>query len=648
MTTQNAARGFGRTVKLWQTSTVKYAGFALSLLLFFVAPLAQGQAAHKKKVNSEADLPRFTYPVAGSASALLQADSATFNRFAAPVRADLESILRDYDIQDHATLRDLLETELDFQLLSGKEDSAALQTIQKIRALEDKPDAKLLSGLQDEALLKARAKTGQTSGETVTASYARFYSAAINKLPWKIVANRLRETKTDYEIKTAAMTVGWVQANIDPAVSKSHSISNELAWTLISVRAKLQLFRIPLSDQTIKAIGSYIAAHNVQKPDIWAARDVTLDASQKLTPVRIAIWDTGVDVSLFPNQTYTDPNPSKYDPHGLAFDLLNFPTHGNLFPLDHRQQQEYPGMIGLLKGFSDLQLSIDSPEATALREKVASLTASAAPTFLEETTFYAYYAHGTHVAGIAVRGNPAARIVVDRFTPDWKNVPTPPSDEIQHRFAAEAMESVAYFKKHGVRVVNMSWGEGPEDFEGVLEKNGIGKDAAEREALAHKYYNIDREGLLAAFKSAPEILFICAAGNSNSSADFTEQIPSSFKLPNLLTVGAVDSAGEEASFTTYGETVVVDANGYEVESYVPGGRRLRLSGTSMASPNAVNLAAKLLALDPSLTPTQVIDLIRRGATPSADGRLHLIDPKSSVDLLESKQRVRSTGQGQRE
>ncbi|MGB9069829.1 MAG: S8 family serine peptidase [Candidatus Acidiferrales bacterium] len=75
-------------------------------------------------------------------------------------------------------------------------------------------------------------------------------------------------------------------------------------------------------------------------------------------------------------------------------------------------------------------------------------------------------------------------------------------------------------------------------------------------------------------------------------------------------------------FTSYGDTVVVDADGFEVESYVPGGARLKLSGTSMASPNVVNLAAKLFALDPSLTPAQAIGLIEQGATTRENGRLH--------------------------
>jgi subtilisin family serine protease len=62
---------------------------------------------------------------------------------------------------------------------------------------------------------------------------------------------------------------------------------------------------------------------------------------------------------------------------------------------------------------------------------------------------------------------------------------------------------------------------------------------------------------------------------------------------------------------------------------------MKKSGTSMASPNVANLAAKLIALDPSLTPVRVIELIKKGATTSEDGRLHLINPSASVALLKA-------------
>jgi hypothetical protein len=71
-------------------------------------------------------------------------------------------VLNDYDIQDRATLRSLLNVRASLQLLAG-DDKGALATLAQIRDLEDKPDAKLLSGLRTKAMIAAHAETGQTS-----------------------------------------------------------------------------------------------------------------------------------------------------------------------------------------------------------------------------------------------------------------------------------------------------------------------------------------------------------------------------------------------------------------------------------------------------------------------------------------------------
>jgi subtilisin family serine protease len=155
--------------------------------------------------------------------------------------------------------------------------------------------------------------------------------------------------------------------------------------------------------------------------------------------------------------------------------------------------------------------------------------------------------------------------------------------------------------------------------EEALEECGIGKTTAERQKVARDYFEIEKTALQRALASTAEILFVTAASNSNSDSSLSEFIPSSIVLPNLLTVGAVDKAGDEAPFTSYGPTVAMHANGYQVESYLPGGKRVALSGTSMASPNVANLAAKLLAAKPSLKPTEVIAIIHETADETADG-----------------------------
>jgi len=143
--------------------------------------------------------------------------------------------------------------------------------------------------------------------------------------------------------------------------------------------------------------------------------------------------------------------------------------------------------------------------------------------------------------------------------------------------------------------------------------------------------------LYEAIKSAPDILFVAAAGNSDYDAEFYEAIPSSIDLPNVLTVGAVDQAGDETSFTSYGENVDVHANGFEVESYIPGGQLLKFSGTSMAAPNVANLAGKLLAIDPDLSVREVKNIILEKAEKTEDGRRMLINPKASISAVMARQ-----------
>jgi subtilisin family serine protease len=244
-----------------------------------------------------------------------------------------------------------------------------------------------------------------------------------------------------------------------------------------------------------------------------------------------------------------------------------------------------------------------------------------------------FYLHGTHVAGIIARGNPAVRLVVARFDDQLPDLPFQPTPEWAHRMTDAFQKMSDYFRTRNVRVVNMSWGDDPKEIEVWLAKTGGPTDPGERKKRADEIFGIWHDAVENAIKGSPKTLFVCAAGNSDSDASFLRDVPAGLRLPNLIAVGAVNQAGDETSFTSYGPTVVVDADGYQVDSFVPGGTRAKLSGTSMASPNVANLAAKLFALDPSLTPEKVIDLIRQGADTSEDGRRHLINPEKSVKLL---------------
>jgi subtilisin family serine protease len=602
----------------------------LPVSVMLLALCSFAQTTEKRKVSSEGDLPRFTYAVKGSASELMEADDASFTAFAVKVRADVDSLLRGYDITDKATLRTLLQTEIDLQTLAG-EYSAAFATTDRFRAEQEKPSAKLTAGLISQAWLQATMETKSTSGPAFEESFRKLAADKVNALPWDVVQDDIKETYAGTKVFSPAFAVAQVRTDLDPATQKSGALDNHQAWELISYRAGVRFF-IPIEDILGDVLKKYIAAHTIAKPDIWEAREVTLGANDKTTPVLIAIWDSGVDLSLFPNQLFTDTHPTVSGTHGLAYDDQGSPSPSWLYPLTPEQEKAYPGFRDEIKGFLDLQNGVDSPEADGLQKKFKTLSADQLHDLFELEKWLGFYVHGTHCAGIAVRGNAAARLVVARFNDQLPDLAFPPTEEWARRLGADFQQISDYFKTRNVRVVNMSWSDNVPEFETWLSKQGGGADPAERKKRAADIYAIWRKAIETAIRNSPDTLFVAAAGNSDSNAGFGGDVPASLHLPNLIAVGAANQAGDETSFTSYGDTVPVHADGYNVESFVPGGARVKLSGTSMATPNVVNLAAKLFALDPTLTPVQVIDLIRKGATTSDDGRRHLIDEKRSVEL----------------
>jgi subtilisin family serine protease len=587
----------------------------------------------KKKVASANDLPRFSYPVSSPPSVLLMADDATFNTFALKVHHDIDSILNEYDIDDKATLRQLYEARLDLALLTS-DNEAALSTLKTLKGLQEKPEAQATSGLLDRALIEARLSSHSSFGEAFQQAFQSNFQAAINALEWRVVQDRVKSMKGSFELATPDLIVGTEKQDLDPAAAQSNTIDLAGAETLIADRNFIKTV-FPLKAQALPILSVYIAARNVQKPDIWAAREVTFSSTQKLTPVRIGIWDSGVDTALYPGQLFTDPMPGAHSPHGLAFDVHGEIYNGDLQPLTAEQKALYPKVLSVEQGLDDLFNSIDSPAAAEAKKMLSSMPPEKVAPFLKELGFLSQYMHGTHVAGIAVRGNPAARLVVAQFYDSLPEIPFPPTEEWANQFKAAFQQIGDYFKTNQVRVVNMSWADDVAEIEQWLTKTSGEKDPTVRKRSAQAIYKIWRDAIESAIRSAPNTLFVCAAGNSDSNTEFTETVPAALHMPNLMTVGAVDQAGEETSFTSYGNTVIVDADGFQVESYVPGGTRMKFSGTSMASPNVVNLAAKLIALDPSLTPEQTIDLIKRGADRSPDGRRNLINPKATVALLKA-------------
>ncbi|HXQ80895.1 MAG TPA: S8 family serine peptidase [Opitutaceae bacterium] len=600
-------------------------------VLWLVAPGLRAEAAPvaRKTVQTADDLPRHTYKVSEAPSAILN-DDAALAALAADVRRDVEADLLGYDIKDRTTLQGYKGTQLALAMLGGDYASAE-RLIGELRALEEKPSLKLTTGIVAEAWVGAH--RARASPQDFARAFQANLSAAARRLPWDVVQDEIKETKGAYEVRSPALVIGVVKEELDPAALKTGEISATVARRLVAMRNQLVNY-LPYKAQIVAALDGVVAAHRVVKPDRWTARLVTLPPDAKAVPVRVGIWDSGVDTDTFKDRLVTDADGR----HGIAFDLHANPVLELTYPLGDAQAH-LPETIARVKGFEDLQASVDSPEAADLKRYMSGLKPDQVKPTLENLDLVENWLHGTHVTGIAFAGDPFARLVIGRLTFDYHMVPETPTIEQARKNAASYKATVAYFQRNGARVVNMSWGGSLKEVEDDLEANGAGGTAEERKKLARQIFDVDTAGLLAALKQAPEILFVVAAGNSDNNVKFDEFVPSSFQIPNMITVGAVDQAGEETSFSSFGPMVNVHANGFEVESYIPGGQRLKLSGTSMASPQVTNLAAKLFALDPALAPQDAKALILSGCDRS--GRVNLVNPAKSVDLL--RQRLAAGG-----
>jgi len=601
------------------------------LLVLFLAILFSGGAAAqgKTRIDKAADLPRFSYQLDSKIENMIR-DDAKFRPFATQVRRDLEGVLAKYEIEDSATRRQILTELAQLDMLEGKYD-AALARVAQVKALEDKPADKLLSGITARAVIAGeRASPDRTSAANRDAAAASI-KGELSGMPYDVISNDAKEIKAGAELLGEGRLIGNVREVLQPAVDKNGSLSSDLAPGLVRTKY-IYDFILPLKPTLVDTWSGYVAAHQVDKPDIWAARAATLPAGANFKPVTVAVWDSGVDTKLFPHNLASSGGSVPV----IAFDRFEEPAKGELEPIPDSLKSKVPELKSRLKGFSDLRSNIDSPEATEVKNHMSTLKPDQYKAFVEEIDLAGNWMHGTHVAGITVEGNPYARLVVGRLEYDWHLIPDPcPSRELVLRNARNAQSYVDFFKQQHVRVVNMSWGDTVKGIEDALELCHIGKTPDERKAIARDYFDIEKDALTKAFASAPDILFVTAAGNSNEDATFVEDIPAGIVLPNLLAVGAVDKAGDEASFTSYGPTVKVHANGYQVESVIPGGEKLAESGTSMASPQVVNLAAKILAVDPKLTPAQVIALIVGNADKTTDGRRTLINPKKTLAAVES-------------
>jgi len=121
--------------------------------------------------------------------------------------------------------------------------------------------------------------------------------------------------------------------------------------------------------------------------------------------------------------------------------------------------------------------------------------------------------------------------------------------------------------------------------------------------------------------NAKNILFVAAAGNSNSNNDAVANYPSNYPNTNVIAVAAITSTGARLSFSNFGATQVdIGAPGSGIWSTVPGNGNTSsyasYDGTSMATPHVTGAVALYKSLNPSATAAQIKTAILNSAVPT--------------------------------
>ena len=189
--------------------------------------------------------------------------------------------------------------------------------------------------------------------------------------------------------------------------------------------------------------------------------------------------------------------------------------------------------------------------------------------------------HGTHVSGIlGATGNNGYGVA----GVDWNAqiMPVKVLDASGNGTTDEVVSGIYYAVEHGARVINASWGGGP--FSQALD------DAIQ-------------------FAAIHNVVFVTAAGNDGTNSDIVPSYPGSYRLPNEITVAAVDSSGNLASFSDYGpHTVDLAAPGVGIWSTIPGSFA-EYSGTSMATPFVSGVVSLLAGIHPDSSATQLVQQV---------------------------------------
>lgn len=365
----------------------------------------------------------------------------------------------------------------------------------------------------------------------------------------------------------------------------------------------------------------------------------------------VAVIDSGVDLRHPEFQGKIWENPSEVengvdsDQNGYIDDIhgWNFTANNNqlinykYLPLVHDEDIKHVMEIEKKLQLSGTPDTLPAEDMLWIKEALERR-----PDLLEKFGTYGSFSHGTHVAGIAAKGNKDIQIMPIKYLPtDMNDVADQVADEAKTArrdkgfkswLAEKLIKSVIktmqedkiklgkYLSFHKVDVANGSYGTGYPQAQAaarsLLDRLAIFKKTKDKDVnkVAKTMLNAMKKEELKYVDAAKGTLLVYASGNDGLDND---KYPSSSNInrDNFISVAATNGFKSLASFSNYGKnTVDIAAPGVDIKSSIPDGIYAEMSGTSQAAPYVTNVASQMKDANRNLTPKQLKQILMETGT----------------------------------
>jgi len=211
--------------------------------------------------------------------------------------------------------------------------------------------------------------------------------------------------------------------------------------------------------------------------------------------------------------------------------------------------------------------------------------------------------HGTHVAGLAI-AKKNNNLGVCGIAPDCSFMPIQIGSLSNPEFfsISSVIDGILYAINNGADVINLSiqsiYGEEEKYISEFMLNESLKDMSRDDEFFYQELFEIANDS---------NITIVFCAGN----CEVLVGLDAMKRDSTIITVSAVDKYNKRASFTNYGKQSTISAPGVDIYSCEPGGGFIKERGTSMSSPIIAGVVGLMKSINPELTNTEIIDILRK-------------------------------------